>query len=488
MNKKAAMRMLYDDETEFKGVNPRKKWPLEGKDTEKNIQNMKNRHLACILHQLEADILALETAKDKNKNQQKKVSSAFQKYFQGDALPNVSYAPKDPQDNAPTVYSPTLAFKEESRMESINRCWNILRYLRYCRQATGMWEQKFSQKRLEQGSSIDKSYIPHWLLPVEKNDASFAVKKCAAVLEADKLTPKIITVIWDQTTEFEGSEELNKALEDARAKNLEIPDSKQVLIQDPRLCLSAAAFRDAIRRQYNCSKLLMDIRSIRLTYSNPAISNGKLTRDILRGDWKETKSTFTDDTNINLVLYISFEALDDPEQNIIESFELPPEITGFFRTDSNDVAMNDKALADIAETAFNTEQDLHTSQPQLSGAGASLNQRELPSFVELAFTVGRGPDDIGSAPDPKEKFPAEKDFKALLKYYDNYNVLTEEGKRKWQLDVLAEITSNARVASIKRDKLPKDISQAQKGAIEEGELRGQYAAMGEEAKEEDTKV
>ena len=95
---------------------------------------------------------------------------------------------------------------------------------------------------------------------------------------------------------------------------------------------------------------------------------------------------------------------------------------------------------------------------------------------------------IGSAPDLKEKFLAEKDFKALLKYYDNYNVLTEEGKRKQQLDVLTEITSNTRVVSIKRDKLPKDISQVQKGAIEEGELRGQYTAIGKEAKEEDTKV
>lgn len=79
---------------------------------------------------------------------------------------------------------------------------------------------------------------------------------------------------------------------------------------------------------------------------------------------------------------------------------------------------------------------------------------------------------IGSAPDPKEKFPAKEDFKALLEYYDNHNVVTEEGERKWQLDVPAEIISNARVASIKLDKLSTTFLKSKKEQLKKGSCAG----------------
>jgi hypothetical protein len=158
-----------------------------------------------------------------------------------------------------------------------------------------------------------------------------------------------------------------------------------------------------------------------------ALTSGKLTKDILRCEWKEAKCTFADDSNINLVLHISFEALDDPEQNIFESFEPPPQIAGYFDTASGDVAMNDMALAEATENAFDTEQAIMVSQQRPSGTGTG--NRDPPCFVELAFSVGRGADDIGSAPNPKEKFPAPKNFEALFRYYDDYDVTTEEDRR-----------------------------------------------------------
>jgi hypothetical protein len=211
----------------------------------------------------------------------------------------------------------------------------------------------------------------------------------------------------------------------------------------------------------------------------PEYSYSKITRDILCGVWKESKRTFADDANTNLVLHVSFEALDNSEQDIFESFEPPPQIAEYFDTESSDVAMNDQALADAAANAFGTEQ---------AAQETSTNSRELPSFVEIAFSVGRGADDIGSAPNQKEKFPAQKDFEAMREYYDDCDVTTEDGKRQWQRDVLEEITSNSRAAAVKLDKLSKSITQAQKRAIEEGELYGQYAAMGDEARDEDRKV
>jgi hypothetical protein len=480
MNKKTAMLLIYDGEEEFKDVDSMAEWPLEEAGTEDEKRNMKARHLACILLRLESNILEMGTMdRKKNEERQQSVSSTFTKDFPGVVVPRLGYPPQDPQEkeNAPEIRPPTLAFMKEHRMESINRCWNLLKYFRYTRQAAS-WESKFSQDGVQHGSSIHKSYVPHWLLPDEKIEATFAIRKSAAVLEADHLAPKPITVIWD-ITEFDGKEDLDDALTIATAKNMRIPDSKQTLMQDPRLSTSAAAFRDAIRRQYNCQQLLIDIRSIKLRYTNMAYGN--LTKDILHCEWKESKSTFLDDENSNLVLHVSFEALDNPEQNIFESFEPPPQIAEYFDIESSDVAMNNLALTDAATNAFGAEQATEAIEPQLSGT--SKSNRELPSSVEIAFSAGRGADDIGSAPDPREKFPAQKDFEALLEYYDNFDVTSEEGRRKWQLEVLGEITSNARVASVKLDKLSKSISIAQKRAIEEGELLGQYAAMGEEAKE-----
>ena len=308
MNKKTAMLLLYDGEDEFRDVDPKGEWPLKDAGTEEEKRNMKACHLACILLRLERDIYEMGTMeKKKNEELQKSVSSKFAKEFPGMVVPRLGYPPQDQKEkeNAPEIRMPILAFKKEHRIESINRCWNLLRYFRYTRQAASS-DSKFSQDSLRHGSSIHKSHVPHWLLPDEKIEKTFAIRKSTTVIEADHLAPKHITIIWD-ITNFDGKEELDDALTTARAKNIRIPDSKQRLSQDPRLSTSAASLRDAIRRQYNCQQLLIDIRSIELRYTN--LAYGNLTKDILHCEWKESKSTFLDDENSNLVLHVSFEAL-----------------------------------------------------------------------------------------------------------------------------------------------------------------------------------
>jgi hypothetical protein len=116
---------------------------------------------------------------------------------------------------------------------------------------------------------------------------------------------------------------------------------------------------------------------------------------------------------------------------------------------------------------------------------ASPSESNLPTFLELAFSQGKSASDIGAAPDPSKKFPRGKQHPALLKYYDNFDVTTEEGKRNWQHQILMKLTMNTQVAAVKLDKLPKSLSKDQSNAIKEAQFIGERIA---EVKEDGTTV
>jgi hypothetical protein len=152
MNKKAAILLIYDGEEEFKNVDPTKEWPLLETDTqgetltEDERRNRKTRHLACILLQLESDILKVGTmTREENEGRQQFLSPKFTTRFPGVVVPKLGYPPHDlgEGEKAPELHLPTMSFEKEHRMESINRCWNLLKYFRYARQS-GSAESKFS--------------------------------------------------------------------------------------------------------------------------------------------------------------------------------------------------------------------------------------------------------------------------------------------------------------------------------------------------------
>jgi hypothetical protein len=219
---------------------------------------------------------------------------------------------------------------------------------------------------------------------------------------------------------------------------------------------------------------MINIRSLLLEYSNPALSQGKLERDILRDDWDVTQSTFANDANSDFVVHVHFEALDDPEDSVFESFEPPPAIAAFFDTSSGHVTANSERLAEVAACAFEPEEEKQKEKSQ------APSESTLPNFLDLAFGQGKSSSDIGAAPDPRNKFPRVKQHPALLKYYDNFDVTTEEGRRNWQHQMLMKLTKNAQVAAVKLDKLPKSLSKEQSSAIEEAQFTGERMAQEKE--------
>ncbi|KAL2829916.1 hypothetical protein BDW59DRAFT_158677 [Aspergillus cavernicola] len=106
---------------------------------------------------------------------------------------------------------------------------------------------------------------------------------------------------------------------------------------DPRLLNTIFAFKDVIRRMYNCQNIGMDILMLQLKHSS---SEGEVEANILPQAWDDTLEIFRDEQNKNYSLHVVFEPVDDPETSIYESTEAPPEAQTFFDTQNMEVQLN----------------------------------------------------------------------------------------------------------------------------------------------------
>ena len=481
LNKMTAFRLLYDNESVFTDVDYQREWKILEDDSTSQVRDKKARHLAAILLQMEKDFGLMQeiSQKDNRKLQSFHIGAIRRELPGGENFPLVDYkrleGERSNETLLPVVAMPVLGpYATETRLESINRCWNLLKYFRYCHQA-GLWPSRFTMEGVCQRIIIDASHIPEWLRPPDNiPERPDELAKTPAVEAADRLEARDYRIVWDLDIPFNGKAQLDEILQAAKASNIQIPSTDQKLSEDPRLSASAASFRDSIRRQFNCQRLSINIRTLELQYTNLALSQSRLHRDILRDDWVDTQSTFADSANSEFVVHVQFEALDDPEEGIYESFQPPPAIAAFFDTSSGEVRSNAVSVAQIAAAAFDDK------DKQLEAAESSPTNN-LPTFLELAFGHGGSACDIGAPPDPKKKFPKQSQHHALLRYYDGIDVTDKEGRRKWQRRTLEALTMNAQVASVKLDKLPNSLTKEQSLAIQEAQFIGERMAMARES-------
>lgn len=466
MNKKTAFRLIADSEATFRNVAYDEKWPLTADDNDVERQQKKGRHLACILIDLETDLQVMQDS-DQEENSQRQKESA-ERYNEAnrdraEEIPPIKYPPQGCKPELFEVSPPFLGpYEGESRMERLNRVWSLLKYFRSCRASKGQWNQKFSPTAICSCISVDISHVPHWMRKQPDIQEVKVGEKTAAVNLADSLDPLDIQVDWIKDAAFDGKEDFDDALLTAKAKGLKIPSTNQQLAEDPRLSPSGEYFRDAIRRQFNCQKLGIDIRSLELSYRNQKSPNRTQEKDILHDLWDESKSIFSDPANMDMIIHVQFEAAGEPD-NIYEAFEVPPAISGLFDVSSGDVKTNTKGLTEIRK-AF--DQSAQNEEPG-----------DLPQCLDLAFSQGgSSAHDIGSAPKPK-KFAGPNAESKQLAYYDGICVKDEDARRQWQRNVLNEVTMNGRVAGVKPDKPPKDVSMEVRNAVEDAQILGQHLAM-----------
>lgn len=482
MSRKGAFTLLHDSESMFDGVkDPIKKWAITPEDTKAQVTHKRSRYLAFILLRLEGYFRYMARVSGAD-NEKMQLSTALK--FRGNNpqifVPVVTFLPSPANPAVPMVRFPTLGpYLGEKRLEALNRCWLLLRYFRYCRQShEDVWASRFSQDNINLSIRVNISHVPHWMK--KRDDAvPAALDKTADVAAADALPPVEYQVLWDQNAHFDGKEELDDALNRARAANVRLPSTLQSLQTDPRLIGSAAAFKDSIRRQFNCEKIPMNIRTLELHYVYAGTpEKPRMVKNILVDAWDETKSTLAREHNTDFVVHVTFEAVDDLSESIYESFEPPPAIAAYFDTASGDVLSHTDELAATASAAFPPD---NTSQASQAEAPPIVKAPEnLPAFLDLVFSQSGGAGEVGSPPDPGKKYPRAQDKKHLLAWYDGHDVATPEGKRAWQRNVMEKLSMNGRAATVKVNKLPRSLTAEQAEAITEARALGEQIAMSRE--------
>lgn len=131
LSRKAAFRHIKDAEARFTDVNPDTEWPLGVGDPNNSTSDTRSRHLAALLLGLEKDLETFAYNPEDNLKQ----NNRFRTQFQADLTLQIA-------DGNFEVPGPTIARRDgESRLESTNRCWSLLQYLKHVIQSKA-WEKE----------------------------------------------------------------------------------------------------------------------------------------------------------------------------------------------------------------------------------------------------------------------------------------------------------------------------------------------------------
>ncbi|KAL2853238.1 hypothetical protein BJY01DRAFT_78302 [Aspergillus pseudoustus] len=255
-----------------------------------------------------------------------------------------------------------------------------------------------------------------------------SIQPSPQVATADTLIPVGVKVHW-----VRNRGNIDDTLQAAIENGIDIPDHNMDFTHDPRLLESIFAFKDIIKRMYKCQEISMDIQSLRLKHDS---SDGEIETDILTRPWEKTLEIFNDR---NLAYYVSvvFEPVDDVEANLWESLVPQPELHSFFDVQESGLSLN-------------TTQILERTV-------------ELPEYQDFLDETedDQAVDEIGTAPEPKT-FDSKE---AQIQYYGGYDANTEDGRRRWQNRLLANLSCNGKAARVKLNKLPVELNDFQKTSV-----------------------
>ncbi|MCJ1237104.1 hypothetical protein MMC14_005088 [Varicellaria rhodocarpa] len=163
--------------------------------------------------------------------------------------------------------------------------WNFLSYFQYLKQSKiDVWNHRFSASSIIKDIIINQICILQWMKKPAYS-IPLVIGKTADAIAADALSSKEYWIVWNRALDFSGKEYLDYALQGAQKQQILIPSDMQILQVDPRLLRPVAAFKDSIRRLFNCQKLRIDIQSLDLDYvPSQSTSGSQITKDILTDD------------------------------------------------------------------------------------------------------------------------------------------------------------------------------------------------------------
>lgn len=148
--------------------------------TPDTIKKRKARYLASVLVKMQSDVEGMfgaDRTPEENAAKQQAQEALWKDTYEHLPLP---------PPGTTTIMKPELGpYKVESKLEATNRCWMLLKYLRWLVQSKH-WTKRFSIEGITESVIVDISQVPQWMRAPKKKRPS-AIEKTAEVQEADAL-------------------------------------------------------------------------------------------------------------------------------------------------------------------------------------------------------------------------------------------------------------------------------------------------------------
>ncbi|KAH0288529.1 hypothetical protein M436DRAFT_60590 [Aureobasidium namibiae CBS 147.97] len=462
-----SLALLADGVDQYTNVEePEQKWPLVAGD--RSERHNKACRIAAVLVDLKNGLEGLcdPLLSDRNQELQDAAHKDFSKAYPGMSIVNIQHVP--------TLLSKGQLgpLESESAVEPFNRCYGLLKYFQHQLKAGKNHKNLRDKHGLSRGSPVKSESIPSWMRPKVPGAETIPVNPAVSI--ADKLSKKSFVALWHKKFD---DDELEAALAEKDNEGVDRPDSRQILSTDPRVYTTSMAFRDQLRRQFRCAQLKTTIFKCRLEYK---VEDDTHNADVLQGDWHQIKELLNDDKNTECIFKLGFAPLADGEDFSYETDE-HPNMEGFLTLQDDAEGGKDMVLDQVAlqQRAAALSQQAGSSNEVLP---QNPNQEALMKFVDASMTPGKGPHDIGSAPDPSLRFAGNRDL--LLKHFDGKDVDDPEQLRLWQQTVLDDI-ANAVPSTSKTDQ-PKrgTISKDAEKSLQDAAFFGMIAAEARERRDD----
>lgn len=463
----SSLCLLNDGVEKYTNVGkPDEEWPIIPND--RNAAHNKACRIAAILVDLRDDLNGLCDASltDTHQALQDAAHKDFSKAYPSVPVANLQHGP------ALLSEGQLGPLQSESAIEPFNRCFGLLKYFQHQLRAVKNQKNLRDEHGLNKGSPVKIDAVPSWMRP--KAPGAETIPTNPAVSVADKLSRKSFVALWQKKFD---DDELEAALAEEEFQNVDLPDSRQTLSTDPRVFGTSMAFRDQLRRQFRCAQLKTNIYKCRLEYK---AEDDTQTADVLQADWNHIKELLNDDKHTECIFKLGFAPLADGEEFSYETDE-HPNMAGFFVPQADADGTQDMVLDEVALQQRGAALSQQAGSPT-EGLAQNANQEALMRFVDMSMTPGKGPHDIGSAPNPSLRFAGDKD--SLLNYFDGKDIDNPEELRMWQQTVLDDI-SNA-VPSISKNDQPKRglLSKDAEKSLHDAAFFGAIAAEARERKDE----
>ncbi|CAI7614963.1 unnamed protein product [Penicillium crustosum] len=219
---------------------------------------------------------------------------------------------------------PQLVSWRNKMNDRCDRCWSILGYVSWIPYMKS-WEKALGFLVSSETKAITyDSGMPTATRP-RPNHLRLAQQCSSSSPEGSPkaISPMQVKVTWDRNENTLSNADLCRVLTAIVHEGKLLPPTDQMMTQDPRLCKTAASFRDIIRHMMSCGGYGLNLYYMKLSYRSET-DNCYYQIDAFRSQWKVLHGVFADPANSNFVIRVLLDVHDYRNGEIYETTELPP--------------------------------------------------------------------------------------------------------------------------------------------------------------------